>query len=78
MSPKLAMLSYRKLFRKDSEAAFSFATGVQLGFRGGWRWKKRRRESEVKKARLSLVSLKLHDPGSFVPRALTDVLNGAL
>lgn len=41
-------------------------------------WKKRWRESEVEKARRALVSLQLHDPGSFVPRALTDDLNGAL
>lgn len=44
----------------------------------GGRWKKSRRESEVEKAHPSLVSLQLHDPGSFVPRALTDGLNGAL
>lgn len=51
-----------------------------LGFRAvdGGRWKKSRRESEVEKAHPSLVSLQLHDPGSFVPRALTDGLNGAL
>lgn len=44
----------------------------------GGRWKKRRRESEVEKVRPSLVSLQLHDLGSFVPPALTDGLNGAL
>lgn len=55
-------------------------TGVCLGTRAvdGVRWKKKRRESEVEKARSSLVSLQLHDPNSFVPRALTDGLNGAL
>lgn len=38
-------------------------------------WKKRWKESEVEEAP---VSLQPHDPGSFVPRALTDGLKGAL
>lgn len=51
-----------------------------LGFRAvdDGTWKKRRRESEVEKAHPSLVSLQLHDPGSFVLGVLTDGLNGAL
>lgn len=40
--------------------------------------KRRGGESEVEKARPALVSLQLHDLGSFVLRALTDGLNGAL
>lgn len=54
--------------------------GVWLGFRAvdDGTWKKRRRESEVEKAHPSLVSLQLHDPGSFVLGVLTDGLNGAL
>lgn len=54
-------------------------TSVCLGTRtDGVRWKKKRRESEVDKAPLSVVSLQPHDPNSFVPLALTDGLNGAL
>lgn len=75
------MLSYSKLTGRVKLATASKpATGVWIGFRAvdGGRWKKRRRESKAEKAHPSLVSLQLHDQGSFVLRALTDGLNGAL